>query len=379
MLRMAPFGRKETSSHATDVCKENVDPGNSNISDDCAANRVFSTGKNDIYINKPTTVLSRHYRDSSKSLSPEKTRSMCPVIKETSNDNSRVKSKPYLRENDPDYKFGMKSSLIFETMLAQQNIYRAYVPSAKYLRSRRVLVDWIADMCSDEKFRLARITQHVAVMYLDRVLQRLDVPRERLTLVAACCLLVAAKYEEMETTVPTLYELVQVTNHLHRECEFIEMETCVLDCLNWKLTEFPPLSFLEYFLHKGILFENDSVQGLKLFPKVERHLRCHVYFFADFTQQRYDFEIYSSSIVATAIIIVSRKALQIAPLWREELTDLTRCGDMRQAMACADAIALLYRKEFPENSNVKMPSTTARYGKYQRKKSKSPDSVTYFR
>lgn len=73
-------------------------------------------------------------------------------------------------------------------------------PTAKYLEYRRVLVDWMCD--AGEWFRLTNSTMHVAVGYLDRILQQVPVAKNRLQLVAMCCIIIAGKYEEAEENVP---------------------------------------------------------------------------------------------------------------------------------------------------------------------------------
>ena len=57
------------------------------------------------------------------------------------------------------------------------------------------------------EFDLYLSTMHVSVMFLDRVLHKVTVPRNKLQLVAIACILIAAKSEETEEKVPTLPEM----------------------------------------------------------------------------------------------------------------------------------------------------------------------------
>ena len=56
---------------------------------------------------------------------------------------------------------------------------------------RRVLVDWMCEI--GEVFSIQKCTMHVAVGYLDRILQDVAVTKARLQLVAMCCLLIASE------------------------------------------------------------------------------------------------------------------------------------------------------------------------------------------
>jgi hypothetical protein len=65
----------------------------------------------------------------------------------------------------------------------------AYNPEARYVRVRRLLVDWISELGED--YSLANTTVHAAVELLDRFLQSMDVHRTRYQLVAMACFLIA--------------------------------------------------------------------------------------------------------------------------------------------------------------------------------------------
>ena len=60
---------------------------------------------------------------------------------------------------------------------------------------------------------------HMSVMFLDRVLHKVTVPRNKLQLVAIACILIAAKFEETEEKVPTLPEMNRYAqwyvSHMH--------------------------------------------------------------------------------------------------------------------------------------------------------------------
>jgi hypothetical protein len=52
-------------------------------------------------------------------------------------------------------------------------------------------------------------------------------------------------------------------------------------------------------------------------------MQKYIYFFAELSLQEYAFQQYSSSELAVAIILTSRRALTIEPLWRPAFEDLS--------------------------------------------------------
>ena len=70
---------------------------------------------------------------------------------------------------------GVSSSDVHEQMRLIEDRHRIYNDQARYLKYRRVLVDWMCE--AGDEFQLQSSTMHVAVMYLDRLLQQVDVKR----------------------------------------------------------------------------------------------------------------------------------------------------------------------------------------------------------
>lgn len=86
----------------------------------------------------------------------------------------------------------------------------------------------------------------------------------------------------------------------------------MLKCrLDWKLNVITPAHYLGYMVGKGIIFNNDTMQGKRLIPKVSRYLQKYVKFFCDLCAQDYTFLQYKPSILAAAMCLASRRALNI--------------------------------------------------------------------
>eukprot|EP00946_MAST-07B_sp_MAST-7B-sp1_P004247 g4247.t1 len=298
--------------------------------------------------------------NSSKKLNTNSTDSMYITTKATSNPSSpfgevhapgaittttaTVEPSAPFNVTDMDKVWGVASEDVHELMRERENIHRTYNPEAKWLKYRRVLVDWMCE--AGDEFGLHISTMHVAVMYLDRLLHAVSVNRNELQLVAIACILIAAKYEEVEEVVPTLSEMNRHAQWAFSADAIQRMEFEVLRKLDWCLGTFTPLHFASYFMSKGVLFEADSMQGRSLAQKVPKYMKRYIEFFADLCLQDYAFQRFSPSMMAAAIVMASRKALGIRPLWREELSKTTQYKK-NDINPCFKAVWSCYRFNFP--------------------------------
>ncbi|XP_072558440.1 cyclin-A1 [Paramormyrops kingsleyae] len=108
---------------------------------------------------------------------------------------------------------------------------------------RVILVDWLADV--GEEYKLCTETLHLTVNYLDRFLSCMSVHREKLQLVGAAAILVAAKYEEIYP--PDVDELVYVTDDTYSKKQLLRMEQLLLNVLAFDLTVPTAHQFLRQF------------------------------------------------------------------------------------------------------------------------------------
>ena len=80
---------------------------------------------------------------------------------------------------------------VLEEMLRRDHLYPLLPPDAIHLRHRPVLCEWVADLGTD--FGLTPNTTNLAILYCDRVLAAVVVPKTSLQLVAVCCVLIAGE------------------------------------------------------------------------------------------------------------------------------------------------------------------------------------------
>ena len=100
------------------------------------------------------------------------------------------------------------------------------------------------------------------------------------------------------------------------------MEVLLLNRLNWSLTIVSPLHYLGLYHRQGILYENDTLGYKPLRSAVSRFLVRYTDFFADFCLQEYTFNIYPPSLLAAAMVLAARRALNIVPIWNSALEDV---------------------------------------------------------
>lgn len=108
---------------------------------------------------------------------------------------------------------------------------------------REVLIDWMVDVAV--KFHLGTETLFLAVNYLDRYLATATISRHRLQLLGTCCLMMAAKLEEIYP--PRLDDFAIVTDGACSKGDLLAMEQQVLTALDFKLTASTVLRFFLMF------------------------------------------------------------------------------------------------------------------------------------
>jgi hypothetical protein len=196
--------------------------------------------------------------------------------------------------------------------------------AAAYIPSRRYYVDWLSEI--GESVRLESSTVAVAVCYWDNLLQVHQIAKEQWHMLALCCLRIAAKFEEAEERVPTMSELGKIVRNLDKPIapESLRLlEVYVLQRLGWELTRVTPLHVVGHLLAAGVVYEDDLWQGRPIVNKIPAYIKKYSDFFAALCLQEFCFQKHMPTLLAAAIVAAARRALSIAPVWREELTEAT--------------------------------------------------------
>ncbi|CAI5712594.1 unnamed protein product [Hyaloperonospora brassicae] len=235
-----------------------------------------------------------------------------------------------LEDRDGDSTYG--------AMLRQELVRPDFGREYEYLKYRRVLVDWMAEV-GETHLRMRKEYVHAAVGYLEKVLARDEaLPRkDRFQLLALCCLRVALKFLGTEEELPPMAEFWEMGNRMYSFDEINDAEADVFQKLGLRLTGVMPLHFLQYYMGQTVLFANDRVLGSDLVDEAHGYYCKYAEFFVDLVLQEYALQVYRPSVVAAAILVASRKALGVTPLWRDELSTLTGY-DEQQVTPCFRAV-----------------------------------------
>ena len=110
-------------------------------------------------------------------------------------------------------------------------------------KMRGILVDWIVEV--HLRFKLLPETLFLTVNLIDRYLQKTQIMRTRLQLVAVAALLIASKYEEIY--VPELNDFVYISDNAYTKEEILEMERSILITLEFGITTPSSYRFLQRF------------------------------------------------------------------------------------------------------------------------------------
>jgi hypothetical protein len=206
-------------------------------------------------------------------------------------------------------------------MLENEEKNRIYNENAYHLKYRKILVDWICEIGEDLKFTSETI--HLTVSYMDSILSKIEVPKTKLQLICLCCLLIAAKFSEVDSKVPPLKEVHDFCRGTYSVDLFKKSELLILELLDWNLKSITPYQFSQFYLSNGCTFSSDKSLIRDIDAKLLRYLRKYAEFFVDLSLQDYEFIKYNSHIVACASIAGARKATGLVPIWNDELIELT--------------------------------------------------------
>lgn len=82
-------------------------------------------------------------------------------------------------------------------------------------------------------YNYSLITLSLPHRYIDKILQLLIIPKDRLDVVAMACFMIAAKYEEKEIDIPTIPDLVCHFRYHRSVAEVVaQMEVLILNKYN---------------------------------------------------------------------------------------------------------------------------------------------------
>jgi cyclin B len=193
----------------------------------------------------------------------------------------------------------------FRTLEQKFEINSDYMQSQPYVneKMRCILVDWLVEV--HIKFKMVPETLYLTVQLIDRYLQFKQVRRSKLQCVGVAALLAAAKYEEIYP--PELRDLVYITDRAYNKQEILDMESDIINTLEYEFTAPTTHTFLCRWL-KAAHADRTMVQ-----------LACYL---VERSLQEYTSIRFPPSIVAATAVHIARKTLKRHP-WSPTLVKYT--------------------------------------------------------
>ncbi|TDH64912.1 uncharacterized protein CCR75_000622 [Bremia lactucae] len=235
---------------------------------------------------------------------------------------------------------------VYRAMLRQELLRSDFSKPYEYLKYRRVLVDWMGEV-GETHLRMRKEYVHAAVGYLETYLAR-DTPlprKDRFQLLALSCLRMALKFQGVEDELPPLADFWELGNRMYSHEDISDTEAEIFQKLGWRLVMITPLHFLQHYMNQTVLFADDWLLGSKIVDEAHGYYCKYAEFFVDFALQEYSLQVFRPSVLAASILMASRKALGVTPLWRDELTVLTGY-DENQVLPCFQALWVHFEKTF---------------------------------
>ena len=249
-------------------------------------------------------------------------------------------------------KHGCNVQAILENMYEEQREHTFAAFGETYLKYRRVVLEWMVGVC--EYFSLHMTTTYAAAAYLDRLQPNEKFSRFEWQMVAICCILISAKYNESEEDVPDLTTLEEITQQKISNETVLSYELWALKKMGWKLTVHTPMAFLSSYAACGIFFagdecedypellsahmksnnldiqerrlqsiNNDAVAVPTYEPIFEELATKHMLTLSSLCLLDSKYKEFHASMVAAAILYCCRRDLRISPIWPKDLVELT--------------------------------------------------------
>ncbi|CAO1615517.1 unnamed protein product [Sympodiomycopsis kandeliae] len=166
---------------------------------------------------------------------------------------------------------------------------------------RPYLVDFIVEI--HQTFRLRPETLYLTMNIVDRYVSKRIAFKRHYQLIGSAALLIAAKYEDAKDRVPTVPDLVAMCCRAYDDAAFIQMESHILQTLNWQLGHPTPEAWLRTLCMQSR--EESSTQS------VARFLMENTLFQRDFIG-------IPSSLIASGSLMLARRICRLPPRTFEE-------------------------------------------------------------
>lgn len=233
----------------------------------------------------------------------------------------------------------------------------SYITSKKEINSvmRHLLFDWLSEVATTYKLLLRTYLLSVAIV--DSFLSKNDITRKNLQLLGITALSIASKY--IEIYAPEVNEFVYISDNTYKFEEVIEMETCVLTCIDFNLVYYSHLIYTSYYCRSSKKKENTPLGFICMYL-------CEV------TPSNYNLLKYSNNVIGGACSIIALQIVEEDDLITEIENTFKKSGDYENLVSCVIDIKIFLKRQ-------KVCKYKAIYKKYKSERySLVSDLVHYF-
>jgi len=208
-----------------------------------------------------------------------------------------------------------------------------HIPRPDYMASqaelngnlRAILVDWLVEVHS--KYKLRRKVLYLTASLIDRYLALEPVARKRLQLVGVACMLIAAKFEEINP--PLAADFAYITDKAYTKEEVLGMESTIFAALFFSIVVPTQADFLDYLLKAD--------QGL-----VEKHKEL-VNYLVELALVDIRMIRHAPSKLVSAALLLSNEIMG-RPAWLDRMAQISRYSEM-DLRGCAEELRGLLRAD----------------------------------
>nr|XP_016472047.1 PREDICTED: G2/mitotic-specific cyclin-1-like [Nicotiana tabacum] len=210
-------------------------------------------------------------------------------------------------------------------------------------RMRAILVDWLIEV--HHKFELREETLFLTVNSIDRFLEKQTVARKKLQLVGLVAMLLACKYEEV--SVPVVDDLVIISDNAYRRKEVLEMETLMLNTLQFNMSVPTAYVFMRRFLKAA---------------QADKKLEVLSFFLIELCLVEYEMLKFPPSFMAAAVVYTAQCTLYGVKQWNKTCEWHTSYSE-DQLLECSRSIVSYHRKAATGKlTGVHRKYSTSKYG-----------------
>lgn len=191
-------------------------------------------------------------------------------------------------------------------------------------KMRAILIDWLIEV--HYKFELRHETLFLTVNLIDRFLEKQSVVRKKLQLVGLVAMLLACKYEEV--SVPVVDDLVFISDKAYSRQEVLEMESLILNTLQFNMSVPTPYVFMRRFLKAA---------------QSDRKLELLSFFLVELSLVEYEMLKYPPSFLAAAAIYTAQCTLYGVGQWNKTCEWHSNYSE-DQLLKCSSLIAGFHQK-----------------------------------